>query len=133
MRVVGQVGQRYLRLSPLDPDRPDEQARLGLLTLGDMLNVGMHLVFGRLLWPSFALLRRSHHSGVHDLSTHGQMVALLQLSVKGKEQRHQRASLAQLLAEQLDRVGVRRRRPQIKAQEPQPARSSPDQIPHPPF
>jgi hypothetical protein len=22
------------------------------LTLGDMLNVGMHLVFGRLLWPS---------------------------------------------------------------------------------
>jgi len=78
-----------------------------------------------------ALLGRRDQRRVDDLSAHGEVAALLQLPVEVGEQRLERAGLGELLAEQPDRIGVGRRRPQIEAEKPQPAQPIADQIFHP--
>jgi hypothetical protein len=97
-----------------------------------------------LLLLGVALHGSRHQCRIDDLSAHREIAVAPQPIVEGIEQNRDRLGLSQPLPEALaaddaghhpkaepDRVGVRRRRDKIEAEQPQPAQSVTDQIFHP--
>ncbi len=89
-------------------------------------SVWLRLRLGELLRPTrvtILLPRRRHQARVDDLARHGEVAAFLQPRVEHREQLRDRASLGEQLAEQPDRLRVRRlvRQPHVdEAHERQP-------------
>jgi hypothetical protein len=90
--------------------------------VGPDLGGGLAFLDRILLGRGVALLGRGHQRGIDDLPAHGEIAALLELPVEVGEHHVERTRLGQLLAEQPDRVGIRRRRAQ--GQSPGSAASS---------
>ena len=84
-----------------------------------------------LLGLDVALLGSGHQRRVDDLPAHREIAALLELAVEIGKQRVQRADFGQLLTKQPDRIGIRRCRAKVEAEEAQPTQPVPDQIFHP--
>ena len=80
----------------------------------------------RLLLLRVPLLRGWDQGGVHDLAGHGNVALLLQLPIEGLHHALQRPGLGQFVAEQTDRVLIRRRTAQIEAQEAHPRQPIPN-------
>ena len=75
-----------------------------------------------------ALLRRRHDGGVDDLPAHCQITRRLQRGIEAAEQRIHRIGAPQRLAERPDRVGIRHRLTQTKAETAHERRPVLDQI-----
>lgn len=83
---------------------------IGPLALLDRILLGLRVaLLGRGYQPCACqpCPRHGRMLTIDDLPAHGEITPLLDLLVKGKKQRVQRASLGQLLAKQPDRVGIR--------------------------
>jgi hypothetical protein len=80
----------------------------------------------RLLRVGVALPRRRDDRGIDHLPTHGEVSAVAKMHVKAGEQNLDRLGLAQQLAEQPDRAGVRNPPMQVETQEAHEAQTVPD-------
>jgi hypothetical protein len=103
--------------------------RLGRFVRPDLGGV-LALLHRHSLGLSVPLLGRRHQCGIDDLSTHGQIASLFQLTVEIAKQRVERPSIGQTLTERSDCVGIRGCRPKIKAQKAQPTQAVADQPLH---